>query len=95
VKGIVGRPTAGSRLDLEKAGEAGGSVTYRGFVHLPDADVTAEATVALAGGAVTVALGEGGTPEMQKWAAALVRAATKTPALAGAALPRKIVRWRG
>ena len=39
--------------------------------------------------AVRVTLGPGGTAEMEKWAAALIRAATKGP------LPRKIVRWRG
>jgi hypothetical protein len=88
VKGITGRPTAGARLVLEKAGEGEGSVVYRGFVHLPDSDIPAEAQVS-AGSPVAVTLGEGGTPELTKWVAALVRAAAK-----GAA-PRKIVRWRG
>jgi hypothetical protein len=88
VKGITGRPTAGSRLALEKAGEGEGAVIYRGFVHRPDADIPAEAKV-VPGSPVVVTLGEGGDAETEKWAAALVRAATK-----GAA-PRKIVRWRG
>lgn len=89
MKGITGRPTAGARLAVDKAEEGEGAVVYRGFVHLPDADVPAEARVDLGGGPVRVTLGPGGTPEMEKWAAALVRAAAKSP------LPRKIVRWRG
>jgi hypothetical protein len=95
MKGIVGRPTAGMRLTVERAEDAPDTVIYRGFVHLPEHDVPAEARIALPGGAVKVALGEGGTPEMEKWAAALVRAATKAPLAAGGALPRKITRWRG
>jgi hypothetical protein len=99
VKGIVGRPTAGVRLSVERAPDAPldaapGALTYRGFLHMPESDVLAEATVALPGGAVTVALGEGGTPELSKWAAALVRAATKAPLAGGRVPPRKIVRWR-
>ncbi len=70
------------------------AVAYRGYVHLPDADVEAEVTVAIPGGAVMVTLGEGGTPEMAKVATALIRAATK-PHVATGRLPRKIVRWRG
>jgi hypothetical protein len=95
VKGIVGRPTAGTRLSVEKAEEAPDAVIYRGFVHLPDADAPAEARVELPGGAVKVTLGPGGTPEMEKTAAALLRAATKALVAAGGPLPRKIVRWRG
>jgi hypothetical protein len=97
VKGIVGRPTAGARLVLELAEEGPGALVYRGFVHLPDADVPAEARIALPGGAVTMTLGEGGTAELEKVAAALTRAATKaaTSGAGGAALPRKITRWRG
>jgi hypothetical protein len=95
VKAIVGRPTAGLRLSLEKAREDAEAVTYRGTVHLPHADVPAEVAVALPGGAVTVTLGEGGTPALEKTASALVRAATKAPVAGGASLPRKIVRWRG
>jgi hypothetical protein len=111
VKGITGRPTAGARLVLEKAEEEEGIVIYRGFVHRPDADVPVEARVALVhvgggppkppGSSVVVTLGEGGDAETEKWAAALVRAATKgaadrlASASAGATAPRKIVRWRG
>ncbi len=94
--GIVGRPTAGARLVLEMAEQGAEAVVYRGFVHLPDADVPAEARIALPGGAVKVTLGEGGTAEMEKTAPALTRAATKAGTTgAGGALPRKIVRWWG
>ena len=95
MKGIAGRPTAGARLSVEKAEEGPAAVLYRGFVYLPDADVPAEARIDLPGGAVTVTLGAGGTPELQKTAAALLRAATKSLLAAGSALPWKIVRWRG
>jgi hypothetical protein len=95
MSGITGRPTAGARLAVEKAEERADAVVYRGFVHLPDADVPAEVTVALPSGATRAALGEGGTAELEKTAAALVRAATKAQVAAGSALPRKIVRWRG
>jgi hypothetical protein len=93
--GIVGRPTAGARLSVEKAEEGPDAIVYRGFVHLPAADVPAEVRVALPGGAVTASLGEGGTADLEKAAAALVRAATKGIVASGGALPRKIVRWRG
>jgi hypothetical protein len=51
--------------------------------------------VELAGGAVRAVLGAGGTAEMEKAAAALVRAATRASVAAGGPLPRRIVRWRG
>jgi hypothetical protein len=89
------RPTAGARYTLELAEQTAEAVIYRGFVHLPEADVAATVTLALPGGAATATLGDGGTSEMGKTAAALVRAATKAELKAGTALPRKIVRWRG
>jgi hypothetical protein len=89
------RPTAGARYVLEKAEEGADAVIYRGFVHLPDADVPATVTIALPDGATRAELGDGGTGELSKAAAALVRAATKAELKAGTALPRKIVRWRG
>jgi hypothetical protein len=95
MKGITGRPTAGARLSVDKAEEGAAAGLYRGFVHLPDADVPAEARVELPGGAVKVTLGPGGTADLEKSAAALLRAATKSLVAAGAPLPRKIVRWRG
>jgi hypothetical protein len=88
------RPTAGMRLRVEKVGDASDAASYRGFVHLPDADVPADVTIARPGGAVTVKLGDGGSPEMAKTVSALLRAATKGLA-DGGDLPRKIVRWRG
>jgi hypothetical protein len=94
MSGITGRPTAGARLAVEKAEERADAVVYRGFVHLPEADVPAEITIELPSGATRAKLGELGTPELAKAAAALVRAATKAPLAGGTALPRKIVRWR-
>lgn len=99
MNGVTGRPTAGARFVLEKAGETASAVIYRGTIHLPGADVPAEVTVELPGGAARAVLGEGGSPDLSKTAAALVRAATKAMASgagsAPASWPRKIVRWRG
>lgn len=92
---LTGRPTAGARLSLVREEETDGAVVYRGFVHLPDRDVAAEATIELPAGGVRVALGEGGSPELEKTAAALVRATTKALVASGAELPRRIARWRG
>ncbi len=94
MKGIAGRPTAGVRLSVVKAEEGAGAVMYRGFVHLPDADIPAEARIDLGGGPVKMTLGAGGTPELEKTATALLRAATKSLVARGGALPWKIVRWR-
>lgn len=95
MKGVTGRPTAGARLVVELAEEGPAALVYRGFVHLPDADVPAEARVELPGGAVKMTLGPGGTPALEKSSAALVRAATKAGVAGSGVLPRKIVRWRG
>lgn len=94
MSGVTGRPAAGARLAVEKAEETDTAVVYRGFVHLPDADVPATVTIELPGGATKATLGEGGSPDLEKQAAALVRAATKALVTAGSPLPRKIVRWR-
>jgi hypothetical protein len=96
---------------VEKAEETGEAVVYRGFVHLPGADLPLEVRVEMSGGATHARIGEGsegargvgppaappwkGAAEMEKAAAALVRAATKAALAGGGALPRKIVRWRG
>ncbi len=87
------RPTAGTRFIVVRAEEDVSSVIYRGFAHLPDADLPLVVTVALPGGASRAAI-TGGTPALEKMAASLVRAATKAELAAGQALPRKIVRWR-
>ena len=94
----IGRPASGARyiaerIELEAEGREG-TVVYRGLVRLPDADLPLEATITLPGGA-TRAVVEGGTPEHEKVAAALIRAATKGAVASGAELPRKIERWRG
>ena len=96
--GIEGRPTAGVRYVLERAGDGrapvGDTLVYRGFAHTPEADLPLEVTIALPGGATQARI-EGGTAEMEKAAAALARAATKSELAEGTELPRKIVRWRG
>jgi len=98
MSGVTGRPTAGARFVLERADEKADEtvevLVYRGFVHLPGADVPAEVIVELPGGATRATLGEGGSADLEKTAAALVRAATKGRGAGGSPLPRKIVRWR-
>lgn len=91
---VSARPTAGARLAVELADESPARVIYRGFLHLPSADVPAEVTVALPGGPAVATLGEGGTADLAKAAAALVRVATRGAAGGGERWPRKIVRWR-
>lgn len=80
---------------VTRVGESETTVSYRGSVHLPDADVPIDVTIDVPGGAVRATLGEGGTPELTKTAVALVRAATKALVASGAPLPRRITRWRG
>lgn len=87
------RPTAGTRFVATRAEEDASSVIYRGFAHLPDADLPLEVTIALPAGTTRATI-TGGTPALEKMAAALIRAATKVELAAGQALPRKIVRWR-
>jgi hypothetical protein len=100
--GHEGRPTQGVRYVLERVdGDGQGTdVVYRGFAHLPGADLPLEARVAATTGAVRATIERGGAPEaeiaeMEKAAAALVRSATKALVAAGRPLPRKIARWRG
>ncbi|MFO0758708.1 MAG: hypothetical protein U0359_19605 [Byssovorax sp.] len=88
------RPTAGVRLVVTRAEQDDARIVYRGFAHLPGADLPIAVTVALPGGA-THATVEGGSADLEKSAAALVRAATRAELAAGLPLPRKIVRWRG
>jgi hypothetical protein len=90
----AGRPTEGARYVVERAEADATRVIYRGTAHLPDADLPLEVTVALPSGATSASL-PGAPPELEKAAAALIRAATKSAVASGAALPRKIVRWRG
>jgi hypothetical protein len=90
----IGRPASGARYIAERGEMGQGSVVYRGLVRLPDADLPLEVTVTLPSGA-TRAVVEGGAPEHEKIAAALIRAATKSAVAAGEELPRKIERWRG
>lgn len=74
---------------------------YEGFAHLPERDVPLGYRIALPSGAVSV-VDSGPTnsvaeveAELRRTGAALLRAATKSEAASGQALPRKVVRWRG
>ena len=87
------RPTAGARFAVVLAEKGAEKIVYRGFVHLPDTDLPLEVTLDLPEGKPRALL-TGGTPELEKVAAALIRAATKAELATGSPLPRKIVRWR-
>ncbi|MDI1478989.1 hypothetical protein [Polyangium sp. y55x31] len=91
------RPTAGVRYALERADEEESSATYRGFAHLPDADLPLEirveqasVTARIEGAAVGVDVAG-----LEKAGAALVKAALRAARDAGRPMPRRIVRWRG
>jgi hypothetical protein len=94
------RPAQGVRYVLELDRAAAPATLYRGFVHLPDADLRVVVRVDGAGVAGAEVGGDaaGGDRDpavLGKMAAALVKAATKSAAAAGRNPPRKIVRWRG
>lgn len=95
------RPTSGVRYALAHAQASAELAEYRGFAHLPEADVPLTVRVALPSGAVKAeATPTSGVPaarlaELSKAVAALVRAATKGDVAEGRVLPRKITRWRG
>lgn len=94
------RPAFGVRYVVERVEASAERVVYRGHAHLPAGSLPLEVRVALPGGATEARLeaAEGDASqgaELQKAAAALVRAATKAAVASGKALPRKIVRWRG
>ena len=103
------RPAAGVRYALSRVdGEGGGEgqALYRGFAHLPGADVPIEVRVqAPAGeggaGAAEARVDEAALPEgapeaaeLAREAAALLKAAVRPALSAGRAPPRKVVRWR-
>jgi hypothetical protein len=89
------RPSTGARFSVERAEQDETRVVYRGFVHLPDADLPLSVEIELPSGTTRACLQAEGHPDLEKAAAALVRSATRTAVAAHAALPRKIVRWRG
>ncbi|MDC3957925.1 hypothetical protein [Polyangium jinanense] len=100
------RPTAGVRYALERAAEEESGATYRGFAHLPDADLPLEVRVeqtsegGAEGRANVTARIEGAAvgvdvAGLEKAGAALVKAALRAARDAGRAMPRRIVRWRG
>lgn len=93
------RPSAGVRYALARA-EAGESVVYRGFAHMTGADAPLEVRIAASGAAEArveaAALPEGApaAAELEREAAALVKAAVKSASAAGRPPPRRITRWR-
>jgi hypothetical protein len=99
------RPTAGVRYALERSDEDSTTTIYRGFAHVPDADLPLEVRVSRpaessADRAVVQAKVEvPGEPRdstaIEKEAAALVKAASRAARDANRPLPRRIVRWRG
>jgi hypothetical protein len=98
------RPTAGVRYAIERAGEEGSATEYRGFAHLPDADLAVVVRVVVPEDGpevranVTAKIersGEGrDAAELEKGIVALVKAAVRGARDAGRPLPRRIVRWR-
>lgn len=98
------RPSAGARYRVEWVEQDETRAVYRGFVHLPEADLPLEILIELPGGATRASVLSGAAEapergpaelELEKEAAALIRSATKAAVASGSALPRKIVRWRG
>lgn len=96
------RPSAGVRYALTRV-EAGEGVVYRGFAHLQGADAPLEVRIATSGAAEArveaTALPEGAqaahtVAEIEREAAALVKAAVKSASAAGRPPPRKVTRWR-
>lgn len=95
------RPQQGVRFAIERATETEKTTVYRGFAHLPEDDIALEVYVDEGEGeraSVTAKLADGSgerRTELEKAAAALVKAAVRGAKDAGRALPRRIVRWRG
>jgi hypothetical protein len=93
------RPSAGVRYALTRV-EAGEGAVYRGFAHLTGADAPLEVRIAASGAAEArveaAALPEGAPPpaDLEREAAALVKAAVKAAITAGRPPPRRITRWR-
>lgn len=94
------RPHQGVRYAVERATAEGKTTVYRGFAHLPEQDIALEIRVEEGEGeraSVTAKLDEiagESRAELEKAAAALVKAAVRGAKDAGRALPRRIVRWR-
>lgn len=89
-------PRAGARFELARVDEADGSLAYAGTIALAGATVRCVVAVRADGCRASIdggAFADATRAELEKTAAALVRAATK-PGPDEAAPPRKIVRWR-
>ncbi len=92
------RPSSGVRFAVDRVdGEPGPEVVYRGFVHLPDADLPIVVRAADSGVTAVVEADPGGArsrADLERAAAALVRAVVRAPIAEGRRPPRRIVRWR-
>jgi hypothetical protein len=92
------RPAFGARYAVDRVdGEPGADVLYRGFVHLPDADLPLVVRVGEAGATAVVEAPSAPPParaELERAAASLVRAAVRAPLAEARTPPRRIVRWR-
>jgi hypothetical protein len=86
-------------VDQVSAEEEGkDAVVYEGFAHLSDVSIPLHVDVTRDGAAASLdpaaALSVEQRRELEKEASALVRSATKGALASGAALPRRISRWR-
>ena len=101
------RPTAGVRYTLSRAGDDGATTVYRGFAHTKDADLplsvrvikpaeaSSERAVVTASVEVTETGPDVDIAELEREAAALVKAAARAAKDAARPLPNRISRWRG
>lgn len=92
------RPASGARFAVDRVDdEPGPGAVYRGFVHLPDADLPLVVRVGEAGATATVdapAASPEARADLERVAASLVRTAARAPLAEGRRPPRRIVRWR-
>jgi hypothetical protein len=87
------RPKTGVRYALERVELTESGVTYKGFVHLPAADLPIEVEVELPSLRVHRVLAEAGK-KLETMAGALVRSAVRSALAQGTLPPRRIFRWR-
>lgn len=89
-------PEHGVRFELVLEEQGEGRAVYQGFAFLPDRKVPLVVVAEIASATATIGGDDRPTnaDALEKAAVALVRAATRQELSEGAAVPRKIVRWR-
>lgn len=88
------RPSAGARFVVHLSSWDGDTAVYEGAAHLPGASLPLRVEVSASGGRASIDR-EGGRPDLERAALALVRAAAKLPRAPEAGPPpRRISRWR-